>query len=90
MPSTRLLPHLLLLILIILLAQAPIFSVLYAGLAETDFEAEGIASLPFVLYQGSQVVMGQATVAILKRWNEREKRRTAEKAGVEGGGKAGV
>ncbi|GJN91063.1 hypothetical protein Rhopal_004078-T1 [Rhodotorula paludigena] len=54
---------------------APIVSVLYGGLSG---EARGIVSLPLVLYQGSQVVLGQATVSILRAWNERKKREAAE------------
>ncbi|GAA5851603.1 hypothetical protein JCM8547_001145 [Rhodosporidiobolus lusitaniae] len=57
---------------------APIVSLLYGGL---DGEAQGIVSLPLVLYQGSQVVMGQITVAMLKSWAARQKRRAALAAG---------
>ncbi|GAA5893306.1 hypothetical protein JCM6882_008000 [Rhodosporidiobolus microsporus] len=56
---------------------APIVAVLYSGL---DGEAQGIVSLPLVLFQGSQVVMGQITVAVLKSWNTRIKRRAALEA----------
>ncbi|GAA5837901.1 hypothetical protein JCM11251_004693 [Rhodosporidiobolus azoricus] len=64
---------------------APIVAVLYSGL---DGEAQGIVSLPLVLYQGSQVVMGQITVAILKSWNKRVKRKEALEAEAKGEVKA--
>ncbi|GAA5820933.1 hypothetical protein JCM3770_002635 [Rhodotorula araucariae] len=56
---------------------APIVSILYGGLAP---EARGIVSLPLVLYQGSQVALGQGAVAILRSWNERHKRRALAEA----------
>ncbi|GAA5991637.1 hypothetical protein JCM11641_000205 [Rhodosporidiobolus odoratus] len=58
---------------------APIVSILYGGL---EGEAKGIVSLPLVLFQGSQVVLGQVTVAILKKWNLRVKRGEAEASGA--------
>ncbi|GAA6032430.1 hypothetical protein JCM8097_008171 [Rhodosporidiobolus ruineniae] len=57
---------------------APIVSILYGGL---DGEAQGIVGLPLVLYQGSQVVVGQVTVAVLKAWAVRKKRQAAVEAG---------
>ncbi|GAA6008832.1 hypothetical protein JCM10207_001740 [Rhodosporidiobolus poonsookiae] len=62
---------------------APIVSILYGGL---DGEAQGIVSLPLVMYQGSQVVIGQVTVAVLKAWNQRIKRREEEAREAEAGG----
>ncbi|GAA5931466.1 hypothetical protein JCM3775_006862 [Rhodotorula graminis] len=63
---------------------APIVSILYGGLTP---EARGIVSLPLVLYQGSQVALGQGAVYILRRWNERQKlvaREAEEGKGREG------
>ncbi|GAA5857328.1 hypothetical protein JCM9279_000298 [Rhodotorula babjevae] len=54
---------------------APIVSILYGGLTP---EARGIVSLPLVLYQGSQVALGQGAVYILRQWNERQKRKARE------------
>ncbi|GAA5899134.1 hypothetical protein JCM8208_003012 [Rhodotorula glutinis] len=54
---------------------APIVSILYGGLAP---EAKGIVSLPLVLYQGSQVALGQGAVYILRQWNERQKVKARE------------
>ncbi|GAA5865208.1 hypothetical protein JCM1840_003946 [Sporobolomyces johnsonii] len=51
---------------------APIVAIMYGGLPGS---AQGIVSLPVVLFQGSQVVLGQVTVAILKAWHRRVKRR---------------
>lgn len=51
-----------------------IVSILYGGL---NGQARGIVSLPLVLYQGSQVVLGQLAVVILKWWKGRIDRREA-------------
>ncbi|BGP48822.1 LRR receptor-like serine/threonine-protein kinase RGI2 [Rhodotorula kratochvilovae] len=61
---------------------APIVSILYGGLAP---EARGIVSLPLVLYQGTQVALGQGAVIVLRKWNERQKRRAKEEADGRGG-----
>ncbi|GAA5921470.1 hypothetical protein JCM1841_005472 [Sporobolomyces salmonicolor] len=64
---------------------APIVAIMYGGLPGS---ARGIVSLPLVLYQGSQVVLGQGTVAVLKAWHRRIKRREtadAERKVGEGG-----
>ncbi|GAA6060023.1 hypothetical protein JCM10212_001020 [Sporobolomyces blumeae] len=47
---------------------APIVAILYGGFPP---DARGIISLPIVLYQGSQIVLGQVTVAVLKAWHKR-------------------
>lgn len=47
-----------------------IVAILYSGVPS---QAGGIISLPIVLYQGSQIVLGQITVAILKAWHKRVK-----------------
>ncbi|GAA6017670.1 hypothetical protein JCM11491_001163 [Sporobolomyces phaffii] len=47
---------------------APIVAILYSGLAPQD---GAVISLPIVLYQGTQIVLGQVTVAILKAWHRR-------------------
>ncbi|GAA5897826.1 Rch1p [Sporobolomyces salmoneus] len=49
---------------------APIVAILYSGLPPED---GATISLPIVLYQGSQIVLGQITVAILKAWHRRVK-----------------
>ncbi|BGP16797.1 hypothetical protein JCM10213_002191 [Rhodosporidiobolus nylandii] len=56
---------------------APIVSILYGGL---EGPAHGIVSLPLVLYQGSQVAIGQAVCVVLKKWSLRKKRQAAEAA----------
>ncbi|GAA5952958.1 hypothetical protein JCM3765_003018 [Sporobolomyces pararoseus] len=60
---------------------APIVAILYSGLSPQD---GATISLPIVLYQGSQIVLGQVTVAILKAWHRRikakDENRLTEKA----------
>ncbi|ORY89758.1 SBF-like CPA transporter family-domain-containing protein [Leucosporidium creatinivorum] len=63
----------------------PIVSIMYSGLPAAS---TATISLPLVIYQGSQVVLGQATVAILKKWRERTEKRERER--IEGKAKKGV
>lgn len=56
---------------------------MYSGLPTAS---SATISLPLVIYQGSQVVLGQATVAILKKWRERTEKRERER--IEGKAKA--
>lgn len=60
-----------------LFLSTAIVSILYGGL---NGQARGIVSLPLVLYQGSQVVLGQLAVAILKWWKGRIDRRVSSEA----------
>lgn len=45
-------------------------NILYNGLPALE---AGIITIPLVLYQGSQVVLGQVVVAIMKAWMRRVK-----------------
>ncbi|KAM0745955.1 hypothetical protein T439DRAFT_330155 [Meredithblackwellia eburnea MCA 4105] len=68
---------------------APIAQILYGGLLPTQ---AAIVQLPLVLYQGSQVLLGQITVFILKKWVEGDARRgqtQGEGTLVEQGGERG-
>ncbi|GAA5834418.1 hypothetical protein JCM3766R1_005207 [Sporobolomyces carnicolor] len=66
---------------------APIVAILYSGLSPRD---GATISLPIVLYQGSQIVLGQVTVAILKAWHRRvqAKEERLDPTDKEGGGAA--
>ncbi|KAM0789530.1 hypothetical protein ACM66B_000345 [Microbotryomycetes sp. NB124-2] len=50
----------------------PIVNILYGGLTPV---AAATVSLPLVIYQGSQVALGQGTVAVMRAWKERVDRR---------------
>jgi sodium/bile acid cotransporter 7 len=65
----------------VLTLQSPrIVNILYGGIAPVD---AGMVTVPLVLYQGSQVVLGQIVVALLKAWMRRVKLKEARE-GLEG------
>lgn len=55
--------------------SSSIVQIMYGGLETQD---AAIITLPLVLYQGSQVVLGQIAVAILKAWVNRLAKRCVD------------
>ncbi|KAK4054691.1 LRR receptor-like serine/threonine-protein kinase RGI2 [Microbotryomycetes sp. JL221] len=53
----------------------PIVNILYGGLTPV---AGATVSLPLVIYQGSQVALGQGTVVLMRAWKQREGKRERE------------
>lgn len=56
---------------LVVFADAPpssIIDIMYGGLGPAN---SAIITIPLVLYQGSQLVLGQIEVMILARWNRR-------------------
>lgn len=60
---------------------ASVVNIMYGGLAPLD---AAVVTIPLVLYQGSQVVLGQIEVPILRAWGRKvNKRLEMERGGHE-------